>query len=82
MLMGDFWMLSPLTIVSLDQGKLYGSKPTIDEIDAAMTRDFGLASGDGEWEPATTAKARSHPAWATRLYEWLTARARRPQPEF
>jgi hypothetical protein len=75
-------MISPLTIVSLDQGKLYGPKLTVDEIEAATMRGFALASGDGERNPATAAKARSNLAWATRLHEWLTARARRPQPEF
>jgi hypothetical protein len=72
-------MLSPLTIVSLDQGKLYGSKPTIDEIDAAMRRDLGLGLGA---DSVAAAKERQHLGWAKRLHEWLAARARRPQREF
>jgi len=80
--MGDLQMLSPLTIVSLDQGKLYGSKPTIDEIDAAMRQGLGLALGEGGQEPVAAAKERRHPGWAKRLHEWLAVRARRPQPEF
>jgi hypothetical protein len=80
--MGDLQMLSPLTIVSLDQGKLYGSTPTIEEMDAAIRGDLGLASSEGGQDPATAAKERRHLGWAKRLHQWLAVRPRRPQPEF
>jgi hypothetical protein len=36
-------MLSPLNIVSLDQGKLYGQKPDLDELYQRLIGDVGQA---------------------------------------
>ena len=69
-------MLAPLTILSLDQGKLYGSKPTIDEIRGRMASDLGLqhvSSGDPTATPGVS--------WLSRLRERLE-RARGLQPKY
>jgi len=75
-------MLSPLMIVSLDQGKLYGSKPTIDEVHAGMVADLGLAPDEAKVSIAAEARSGDDLGWPSRLREWMTAMARRQQPTY
>lgn len=46
-------MISPLTITSLDQGKLYGDKPSLD----VLEREAGVIHEDGVTEPIRKVRA-------------------------
>jgi len=77
-------MLSPLNIVSLDQGKLYGQKPNAEEFRQRPMEDIGLAHHGSL--PVEGGLARGQAAsWrvAARFslfIETVTAFARRLQP--
>jgi hypothetical protein len=57
-------MITPLTITSLNQGKLYGEKPAIEELDA-----HGAIIHKRE----TGAQARKLPAWMLPVWRTLFA---------
>ena len=73
-------MLSTLSIVSLDQGKLYGSKPTLDRIEAGIAADLGLQAGAVREGSSIGYAAAGN--WLSRLREWFSPRSRRPQPNY
>ncbi len=77
-------MLSPLMILSLDQGKLTTAPPSVGQFDAHLLKDIAGCIAEAETQHfARPQKIRPIAAIGDRLRTWLVAPAREalPRPE-